>query len=258
MAKGFYTQCNGLKLYTHVIGYGTEIIIAFHGFGQDGSVFKKTALQNNQIIYAIDLFFHGQSPILKKPIDKKSWCRIFNIYLKSNNIDSFHLISFSLGGRFALATYENFKKHIRSAVFIAPDGFHSNFWYRLATFNSMTEKIFKLVMLNPVLLKVFFKIFLTLGFINPALLKFAKSQLTNSKMRVRVYGSWTNFKKIKYTKNELRLLMNEHNPKKKIILGRFDNIIKPKEFRYLDGRAVNIQILNCNHHQLIKASGNYL
>ena len=132
------------------IGKSDRILLAFHGMGQDFSCFQKFAqtFENQYTTYLFDLPFHGKSEINELIITKEIWKEYLSKFLQENQIKNFSIISFSMGGRFALATLEAFSDRIENAILLAPDGVTEDPFYYGAIRFSFTRNIFKKVLKN--------------------------------------------------------------------------------------------------------------
>ena len=69
-----------------------------------------------------------------------------------NNLKTFYLLGYSMGGRIALRLLQQIPKQIEKVVLLAPDGLHKNFWYRFATHTIVGRNLFYKSMKNPRLL----------------------------------------------------------------------------------------------------------
>lgn len=107
-----------MKPFLHYSKNGNRPLLMFHGYGQDASVFKHIEG------YSIELFFHGNSIWNKgeEPLEKSEWKDIIDEFLNKNNITTFSVLGFSMGGKFALATLEAFPGRVKEIILLAPDG----------------------------------------------------------------------------------------------------------------------------------------
>src|ERR1041384_3075655 len=106
-------------------GDGERSMLTFHGYGQDNSVFNN---YTGYTFYHIDLFFHGKSEWNKgeEPLEKDEWKSLVEELLVKNNIQTFSVMGFSMGGKFALATLEAFPGRVKEIILLAPDGIKTN------------------------------------------------------------------------------------------------------------------------------------
>ncbi len=142
------------KLHYEKSGTGSQVLLAFHGFGQDKSYFDELIKiwSDTYTIYTFDIYFHGESfwPNGKeRPLTKADWQAIIKAFVIQEDITRFSLVGFSMGGKFVLATLENFADHVNEVTLIAPDGIKTSFWYSLATYPLFFRKIFENIIHQP-------------------------------------------------------------------------------------------------------------
>ena len=77
------------QLFYEIFGSGPEVLLAFHGFGQDRTIFKKWAstLESKYIFYAFDLFYHGESHRPFQNLSKTEWQEWLNGFLIQEKIE---------------------------------------------------------------------------------------------------------------------------------------------------------------------------
>ena len=245
---------NGQLVYTKYEG-GKKILLAFHGFGQDKSVFKEwiQVLEGEYTIYAFDLFYHGESSREYGSLSKKEWSHYLTDFLYEESIDSFSLLGFSLGGRFAIASSLAFPERVNQLILIAPDGVFLTIWFKLAT-NPTIKWLFKYFMLNPGKLDKLLDFNRRYKLVNPYIEDFVKKEMGSPENRKRVYISWNHFKSLGYSKKVLVKEFNKYDFERRIILGSKDHVIKPKDILPIIENMGNfkVDILPIKHHQLVK------
>lgn len=245
---------DGQLVYTKFDG-GDSILLAFHGFGQDKSIFKAWSdlLKDKYTIYAFDIFYHGNSNRVLKNLSKIEWNKYLTEFLIKEDIQKFDVLGFSLGGRFAIASSIMNPKKVKQLILIAPDGIFLTIWFKMAT-NPMIRWLFKYFMMNPDKLQSLISINDRYKLVSQYLGEFANKELSNPENGKRVYHSWNHFKTLGYTKRQLIKLFNQYDFKRRIILGKKDHIIKPEQILPTINAmgAFNIDVLPMKHHQLVK------
>lgn len=228
----------------------------FHGFGQTGNIFEDwfSALSASHTIYAFDLYYHGQSHRVDTQLSHKEWNADFQKILQQEGIETYYLVTFSLGGRFALSIMRYGLTKPNLLIMLAPDGFLQNFYYRLAT-NQFINPLFRYLMNRP---KQFDKVvnwIAKLGLAPSGMIRFAKRELKEPESRIKVYKTWTYFKNLQLSQNELEQLLIK-NDEVHLILGSEDQIISAKEVsnRYAHLKDLQIHLLPSKHNQLIDDS----
>lgn len=253
-------QHKGSSLFYTRHGKGKKILLLFHGFGQNNTIFKNIidALSEHYTCFAFDLYFHGSSEwhSSEKPLKKKKWKKIIKSFLRENNISDFSLVGYSLGGKFALATVCAFQKKVNELILIAPDGIRINFWYKLATYPVVTRKIFKSLISHPGRFETISKIARSLGLLDKSALRFADSQMNTTEKRKQVYNTWVVFRELRFQMKNIAAIINQNHIRLLIVVGRYDKVIKMEDMNRLL-RYVNeyeIEIIDAGHNGLLESN----
>jgi len=231
-----------------------EVICLFHGFGQDRHIFDSwlPELTKKYTVYAFDLFYHGESTREYGDLSKAEWKRNFKKFLAENDIRTFSVLGFSLGGRFAAATALAFPDRLTHLFLLAPDAIYLTPWFHAATFPGL-KRIFKFYMLHPARLDQLIRRSVKLRIISRYMADFVKRELSAAENQKRVYISWNHFKPLGYSRLQLREHFKNSSFKKTLILGSKDIVIPPRKILpILKGCGFEKIILEKKHHQLVK------
>jgi pimeloyl-ACP methyl ester carboxylesterase len=237
-------------------GAGPEIILAFHGFGFDATTFAPLAeVLPGFTLYSFDLFFHGTSRWASRetPMYKSDWKAMMEEFLSQESIERFGVMGYSLGGKFALATFEAFPSRIQRLWLMAADGIRTHPFYSLATYPVWLRKFFRSMVSRPNRFFFLTSIADKLRLVNHGILRFAESQMNTRSKRARVYYSWVVFRLLKFDMEELAQLINVHRPELKVFTGKYDRIITTRNMqkllKHLPGETVTE--LPTGHNQLL-------
>lgn len=223
---------NGSVIHYVKSGQGKAVLLLFHGFGQDHTVFEKVTevYRYRYTIYAFDLFFHGKSTWNhgERPLEKEHWNACMRKFFDDNSISRFSLGAYSLGARFAFTILEGFPCSVDHIFLIAPDAIKTNIWYNLATYPVPLRRMFKIIITNPRPFYVVHSFLQKLMLMNKGLLRFAESQMNTESKRKKVYYSWVVFRHLTFTNAGLAELVKKQGIRITMILGEFDNVIALK------------------------------
>ncbi len=246
-----------------MLGNGPQNLLMFHGFGQDNNSFYplSKAISSQYTAYVFDLYFHGESHwgYGEDPLEKDHWKKTLEEFFRENRIEHFSLAGYSLGGKFALATLEAFPEKTKALVLLAPDGLKTSPWYSLATYPLMFRKLFKSMIDHPEKFQTLARILYQCGLVKKGVLKFAEFQMNSREKRARVYYSWVVFRHLKFNLKKIASLINSHQVPLTVVVGQFDQVIKPKDMERLL-RKVDRYVFETpevGHTGLIAASGSY-
>lgn len=245
----------------HKLGYGPNILLAFHGIGQDGAnCFKsfETQLGQRYTIYAFDLFFHGQSRDFPfQVITKDLWTDLIRDFLTVQNITKFDIAGFSMGGRFALAVLETFPSYIENAFLIAPDGVSEHLVYTLASRFAPTRSLFKWFMQHPEPFFRYVNIFQKVGLLNSSLVRFTEQVLNTQDKRQTIYNAWVAFRQLSFDIPRVYAKAQENHIRIILFTGKFDKLLKEADVRELANilPPENYIVLKSGHSQLVEQAG---
>ncbi|MBT28671.1 MAG: hypothetical protein CMO01_03340 [Thalassobius sp.] len=181
------TQENKLGENTH-----SKVLLTFHGFGQNASVYKMLVeLYPDIIIYSFDLFAHGESKwnAAKYNYSPEAFKQELHHLFEKEQIRSFDVIAFSIGCRLALATASFFPEKVNNLCLVAPDGIYENFWFHFATKNYLGNFLFRQFTKHEKWLYSTTKIFNKYHIVDEKLLKVAEKVVHYYSLK-KVYTTW--------------------------------------------------------------------
>ncbi len=251
-----------MNLHYQKIGKSDKILLAFHGMGQDFSCFQKFAqtFDNQYTTYLFDLPFHGKSRLNETTITKEIWKEYIDKFLQENKIQKFSIISFSMGGRFALATIEAFSQKIENIYLLAPDGVTKNLFYAGATRFNFTRNIFIKMLENNHKFHGFADFLVRMGIVHESVLKFAKIMVDTPVKYEQLYKSWIGFRYLKFDIKKIAQLINNQGIIVKVFIGKHDKLLTINHVFPLTKRLKNAEliILEATHGRLVEKMTNYL
>jgi pimeloyl-ACP methyl ester carboxylesterase len=245
-----------MNLKYQKIGKSHKILLAFHGMGQDFSCFQKFAqtFEKQFTTYLFDLPFHGKSEVNETIITKEIWQKYLDKFLQENQIQKFSIISFSMGGRFALATIEAFSDKIENILLLAPDGITEDPFYHGATRSRITRHIFKKVLKHNHKFYGFADLLTRMGIVHESVVRFAKMIVNTPQKQAQLYSSWIGFRELNFDLKKLAQLINSQNINIKIIMGKYDKLLPISTIFPFTKRLKNHQliILESSHGGLVE------
>ena len=250
-----FTDSLGNTLEFCLFGSGNNYLICYPGFGESYKSFEKLSKSlSSYTLVAINLYFIGASKRYKAGmLSNEEWKSTFFEFLHSLRIDRFSVLGFSLGGRFALSTFESFHDRMDQLILVAPDGVRRRFTYELATFPLFLRQLFWLLMKYP---KPYFLVVDLLAksrLVNSFVANFSKSQMGDHQTRMTIYNSWVTFKHLKISNQKLLHLAENGITQCTFIFGNKDKIISiDRHSRFLSKLSKsNIHVLPFGHNKLV-------
>lgn len=238
-------------------GKGAATLLAFHGYGQDHSVFSRLPLAfPDHTIYAFDLFFHGKSEWreTEREITTALLGELIERFLRQNNIDRFSVLGFSIGARIVIAAIPHFASVIDSVWLLAPHGIKSDYLYTFATQKGPGNRLFHAIIRDPGIFLRVLDFAASIGVADQRLVRFIKSQTRTPTDRQKVYNTWVVYSGLKYSWPKIIRIVNAGSVPMNVVLGKGDRIIRPDNIKgkLYKIRSKKILVLNCGHEELIK------
>lgn len=230
--------------------------------GQDFSCFQQFAqtFENQYTTYLFDLPFHGESLMGETIITKEIWKEYVENFLQENQIPNFSIISFSMGGRFALATLEAFSERIEDAILLAPDGITEDSFYYGATHFRFTRNAFRKVLKNNHRFHGFAGFLSRIGIVHESVLKFAKIMVNTPQKQEQLYKSWVGFRALKFDNIKLAQIINNQKIDVRVFVGKYDKLLPAHNVYSLTKRLNNVELitLESTHGKLVEKTIEYL
>lgn len=227
-----FIEHNDLRLSYLIFGTGKENIIAMHGHGKHASDFDFLGDKSKRVI-SINLFLHGHSTFSEERlkgnlIDINDVEKLLEKLLTKENINDFHFVAYSQGGRFVLSVLPYFAEKIKSVQLLAPDGLNDkNFyswsqrrWWARRLFKRWTNKPKELIGIASGLAKI--------RVIHPKIVDFLKFYTGDEKKFKRAYQTWYAFRNLRPQPKLIRKALENHSIPLQITVGEYDRIITKK------------------------------
>ncbi len=239
------------------MGQGKNVLFCFHGFGRnaDDFDFLTTRYAAKYTLYSFNLFYHGNSYTENGvSITKAELKALFTAFIQQQNIATFGLFGYSLGGKVALCLYEMFAAQIDRLILAAPDGIRISTWYNLVSNNKTASGIYrKYIIPDATWFLQTVNGLRTLRLIPEGLKKFVHHQLSDQKKRQLVYDVWISHKHLTPDMPAVIAAFNRFQTPALLIFGKYDAVIKPSFADFLIKKTkdnVKRVIINRGHKLL--------
>jgi pimeloyl-ACP methyl ester carboxylesterase len=245
-------------------GDGKRVHLLFHGFGMNMKSYAPyLSLRTEEDSFLVfDIFYHGNSSWrnVDQPLTKAIWRDIIEQLRKAEGFDSFHLVGYSMGGKFSLVTYELFPEKVESMVLMAPDGIKTGFWYNQTKFPNFLNRIIKPIIFFPERFFKWMERLAKLGLLQSSLLKFIRPQMLTRTMRARVYFTWIVFKPMKPDLGKIVKAARKLETPITLITGEYDKMVTSKNLAHFSSKIPHLQNveLACGHNDLIEETAGYM
>lgn len=251
------------KIAYTIKGSGVEVFLVFHGFGQnqlDMMPWDEIRKPDQRFIF-IDMFYHGRSQWFdsSQNLTRATWVEFLKSLQQQEDFDEFHLIGYSMGGKFSLLTYELFGSRVKSLTLIAPDGIKTGLWYSMGSYPGFIHPVFKRLIFKP---ERFFGIIHGLssaGLVEKSFVKFVKTQLETRSDRAQAYFVWKVFGGLQLRLPAISHLVQTYQTPVTLFLGDFDKMVTEENLRHFIHQIPNLKYipLPVGHGQLIASAVEY-
>jgi pimeloyl-ACP methyl ester carboxylesterase len=228
-----YQHNNDIELFYNVYGTGNKVLIAFHGFTKDSTDYKmfENLLGNTYTIFAVDLFYHGKTKLNAKKIKSFTNEQLKDIiagFITHLKAQKFSVIGYSMGGKIALFTLQNFNEKIENSFLLAPDGLKMIFWNWWVTKTKTGKYTYGYTIKKPQLVYNIAKIGTSTRILPQKIEKFVELNFGRKGIRLKIYRVWQLYKNINIDTEKINNNFKEKNKEILIFGGYKDPIIKIK------------------------------
>lgn len=254
-ALGQFIAYKNSKIHYCQYGNGDNILVCLHGFGKNASSFKfiNKHIYDSYTVIAIDMPFHGETEWNEELLFTAE--DLFEIFQLHNVIISkpITLLGYSIGGRVVLNFFQQYPALVETIILIAPDGLHSNKWYKFATQTYIGKYLFKFTMRYPQWLLGIVKFFDKKHILNKNVIKFVYHYLNNKSNRTTLYKRWITLRKCIPNLYTIKQLIAERDISVKMLFGKYDPFIRYKaaeKFQRGNESFVEVKVINADHQLL--------
>ena len=251
-----------VKLHYYKFGNGPQIMLCFHGYGMHGKQFKileGTELASKYTFFGFDLFFHKETKLkdqsletVKAGISKKAFAELIIDFCKSEQIERFSVMGYSMGSHYATVVAEELGERINEYIAVSPSclkpGALVEFFSKSRAGNKLLEKM---ALSDKWLLNIL-KLARRLGFVDGVGFDILSKEVTTADLRFNFYACFTYLRFFETDEAKLVASLNGHNIKSIFIFGKRDQMYPPGIGKKLIAGLQNAEviILDENHEMI--------
>jgi len=216
----------GLTLRYTAAGKGSQLVLAFHGFGRSPEEFLSLISEQEMLLLSFYLPGHpGADEIPVETIELDLWCQLLEKIVERHNPHSVTVIGYSLGGRIALNTCMNWRIKNFRLLLLAPDGIKMNVLQRLIMKQNWGMNLFRWMMRFPRGLILLTMVSMKLGMLSKPLGHFFIRQLRDDSKRRVILKVYPLFRKFLSSESMTIQFLESISHRLLIVLGKQDPVI---------------------------------
>ena len=236
------------------IGTGPRVMICFHGFGRDATMFQ--SYQNmfpNFTIYSVSLFYHGSNwKDQRTCLNDKRWKAMFGDFLLSEGIENFSLLGFSLGGKVALYTFQLFSDRVDELHLIAPYGIKANVVELITQRLPFVYRRLERYVHHPAHLLLLLGMLRRYKLLDATLLNITINQMSSREARARIFHTMRLYGALRLNLKSIRRKLETSKVPVVFYLGLYDKILTLKALnKYLSALVdSSLHVMPSGHGRL--------
>ena len=235
-----------------VFGEGSDILVAFHGFGDRAALFLKLepSLGKKYKIYAIDLPYHGHTVWKEDRFNEKVFLSTVNAIRKIENVELITLLGYSFGCKIVQRIFLRQSKRIQHLILLAPDGFYNRFIFEITMIPKLIRYGARWILNRPLWFVKILEFLYKLGVINRFIFQFTKRHLNNIQRRARLFAYWISMDDFDLRKTFFIKKVNSRTTRIDYFCGISDDIVSISKVKDFASNLKNTHIheLNTDHN----------
>ncbi len=236
------------------IGTGPQVMIGFHGFGRDASMFQRYEnMFPDFTIYSVSLFYHGSDWQDERAcLNDKRWKAMFGEFLRSEGVERFSLLGFSLGGKVALYTFQLFGDRVDELHLIAPYGIKANVVELITQRLPFVYRRLERYVQHPANFLFLLEMLRRYKLLNTTLVKITIKQMSSQEARARVFHTMRLYGALRLDLKSIRRKLEASHVPVVFYLGLYDKILTLKALnKYLSALIdASMHVIPSGHSRL--------
>ncbi|MCO6488722.1 MAG: alpha/beta hydrolase [Phaeodactylibacter sp.] len=243
-------------------GAGKRLLIAFHGFSEDGAAFRALGeqLKDSCTLYAVDLPFHGSTRWLDEEYRPAQLAVVVEAILEKEGSRRFEAVGHSLGARLWLHLLPDFRDRMERLCLLAPDGLQTRWLYLVEWLPGGWRRLAIRWARRPGWILALARLLYRLRLIGPFLLRYLEHHLREAGRRRRLLHTWLALSHFRLNGDKGRRLIQQAAVPVLVLLGDKDRLVRPEVIRRRLGGTAGVEILtvDANHRSICRRAAPFL
>lgn len=258
-----YFENELVKMHYYQFGKGPKAMLCFHGYGMHGKQFRhlEEELGQQYTFYGFDLFFHQETKLkdesvsnVKKGISKQALAQLFLDFCKSQNIQNFSVIAYSMGTFYACALAEEIPERIDEFIAAAPASLRPGKVVTFLSSNNVGNKLLERLALSDYGMINLLTGLKRIKVIDQKAYEILFREIATPQLRFSFFACATYMRFLKLNPQTFVHQLNHHNVKSIFIFGEKDNSYPAKIGKSVIPKisAAKQLVINENHDMINK------
>jgi pimeloyl-ACP methyl ester carboxylesterase len=238
-------------IHYHLYGQG-PLLLCLHGYNHNTRSFwfLQRHLEDRFTVLAIDMPYHGATVWQEQRPFTPEDLHTIVLQLQPQANKEVHLFGYSMGGRLALAYFQQYPEAVKSISLVAPDGLHGKLWYSFVTQTRLGNRFFHNTMHNPAWLHRFIRTTDRYKLVPSGLTSAANYFLNNEAGRLQLYNRWTSLSRFHTRLPLICKYLGQYKVPLRLLFGQTDPIVSYKhgqQFQKRCPKQVSVTIISAGH-----------
>ena len=240
-------------------GTGPELLIAFHGFRQESSIFLQfqETLSEKYRVIAVDLPHRGDTIWREEnELSVNDLRDLMAVFLNSlGHEGSIHLMAYSLGGHYALGLTIVKPELVKRIYLIAADGVGSKKFMRFITHNFLGKLLYRSFLYFPYPIFALLWLMKISKAMKPHVAKFFRNSIRTFELRKGLFPIWESAARMNFTPEQAASALSTYKIELRMLYGRFDNVISHRDAKTFASMVPDSELVVIDQgHDLVRSA----
>ena len=226
-----YLSIGSERLHYLQMGVGSRVLLAFHGYGERAIVFSvfEQSLGSDYTILSFDLPHHGSSSWPEGvALSEQHLTQLVQEVLRLYGVEQVSLMGYSIGGRVCMGMVAASADKIDRLLLLAADGLAINYNYYFFARTVMGKWLLRAALMRPSMSTTLIEAMRTIRVLPVTQYRLAMGTMQHKHSRQLLLHAWPALRQLVYSPAVLRRIINAHNLRLTLVMGRYDRVLPPK------------------------------